>query len=194
MKSDTTLLETIRCEGGIAHHLPYHQKRLETSLQRLGESTEYNLSELITPPDNALYRCRFLYTPLSCTIEFHPYSPKKISTLRLIACDTINYPLKYAHREALNALYEQRNGCDDILILKNNLLTDTSTANIALLINNQWLTPETPLLEGTTRARLIDEKKIFPARLSASDAHNASKIALINAMIGFFEMENGIIN
>ncbi|MGZ8547439.1 MAG: aminotransferase class IV family protein [Sulfuricurvum sp.] len=188
-----TLLETIRCEGGIAHHLPYHQKRLETSLQMLGERTSHNLFELIIPPDDALYRCRFLYTAHSYNIEFHPYTPKKISTLRLISDDTINYPYKFADRHALNALYEQRNGCDDVLILKNNLLTDTSIANIALFLDNQWLTPEAPLLKGTTRARLIDEGKIFPARLSASDARNASKIALINAMIGWVEMENGII-
>ncbi len=188
-----TLLETIRCEGGVAHHLPYHQKRLEKSLQELGSTTTYDLSELIIPPDNTLYRCRFLYTARSCTIEFHPYTPKKISTLRLIPSDTINYPYKFADRHALNALYEQRNGCDDVLILKNNLLTDTTIANIALYLDNQWLTPEAPLLEGTTRARLIDEGKIFPARLSASDARNASRIALINAMIGWVEMENGII-
>ena len=188
-----TLLETIRCEGGVAHHLPYHQKRLEKSLRELGISTTYDLSELIIPPDNSLYRCRFLYTARSSTIEFHPYTPKKISTLRLIHDDTINYPYKFADRHALNALYEQRNGCDDVLILKNNLLTDTTITNIALYLDNQWFTPEAPLLEGTTRARLIDEGKIFPARLSASDARNASKIALINAMIGWVEMENGII-
>ncbi|MDP3464662.1 MAG: aminotransferase class IV [Sulfuricurvum sp.] len=192
MKPDT-LLETIRCEGGIAHHLPYHQKRLETSLRMVGERTSYNLSELIIPPDDALYRCRFLYTALSFSIEFHPYTPKKISTLRLIPDDTINYPCKFAHREALNDLFEQRNGCDDVLILKNNLITDTSIANIALFLDNQWLTPKIPLLEGTTRARLIDEGKISPAHLRASDVHNASKIALMNAMIGWVEMENGII-
>lgn len=192
MKPDT-LLETIRCEGGIAHHLSYHQKRLETSLRMVGVSTPYNLSELIIPPDDALYRCRFLYTSHSFTIEFHPYTPKKTSTLRLIPNDIITYSYKFADRHALNALYEQRNGCDDVLILKNNLLTDTSIANIAFYLDNQWLTPETPLLEGTTRARLIDEGKIFPARLSAFDARNASKIALMNAMIGWVEMENGII-
>lgn len=188
-----TLLETVRCENGRVHHLPYHQQRLQKSLQILGSATSYNLSELIIPPDDALYRCRFLYTSTSFSIEFHPYTPKKITSLRLITCDTLNYPLKYAQRETLNTLFEQRQACDDVLILRNDLLTDTTIANIALYIDNQWFTPKNPLLEGTTRARFINEKKIKPAPLSRSDLRNATKIALMNAMIGWVEMENGII-
>lgn len=192
MKLDI-LLETIRCEGGKAHHLPYHQKRLELSLQQLGSNASYNLSKLITPPDDGLYRCRFLYTPISFSIEFHPYTPRKISTLRLIHRDTLNYSFKYAHRDSLNILFEQRNGCDDILIVKNDLITDTSIANVAFLLDGQWFTPESPLLKGTTRARLIDEGKIKIANLRLSDVNNTSKIALMNAMMGWVEMENGII-
>jgi 4-amino-4-deoxychorismate lyase len=192
LKPDS-LLETIRCEGGRAFHLPYHQQRLNRSLQAIGHTTAYNLSALIIPPDNALYRCRFLYTPTSFSVEFHPYIPRKISTLRLIYADTLNYSLKYVKREPLNHLYDQRNGCDDVLIVKNNYITDTTIANIAFSINNQWFTPKTPLLEGTTRARLIDEGKILPANLTPLDAKNATKIALMNAMMGWVEMENGII-
>lgn len=90
-------------------------------------------------------------------------------------------------------LFEQRNGCDDILIVKNNLITDTSIANIAFLLDGQWFTPKSPLLKGTTRARLIDEGKIKIAHLRLSDVNNTSKIALMNAMMGWVEMENGII-
>jgi len=187
------LLETLRCEGGRVHYLPYHQQRLNRSLQAVGAMTIYNLSTLITPPDNALYRCRFLYTPTSFSIEFHPYTPKKISTLRIVCDDTLNYSLKYAQRDALNLLFDQRKGADDVLIVQNNYLTDTTIANIALYLDHQWLTPQAPLLEGTTRARLIDEGKITTAHLSVSDASQATKIALMNAMMGWVEMENGII-
>ena len=192
MKPDT-LLETIRCDGGIAHHLSYHQHRLNTSLSSLGIDSQYNLTNLITPPDNALYRCRFLYDAFHYTVEYHPYSPKPIRSFRLIHDDTIAYSLKYANRNALNKLFDARDGCDDILIVKNGYLTDTTIANISLFIDNQWFTPETPLLKGTTRSRLIDEGKITPADLNVFDARNASKIALMNAMTGFVEIENAII-
>jgi len=188
-----TFFETILCDQGIAHNLPYHQQRLNDTLEKFNIKTHYDLSELIFPPDDALYRCRFLYDAFSSQIEYHPYIPKKITSLRLIYDDTIDYSSKYSDRNALNKLFEARDGCDDILIVKNGYLTDTTIANIALLIDNQWLTPKSPLLEGTTRARLIDEGKIIPAHLNLSDLLKAHKVALMNAMIGFIEMENGTI-
>lgn len=187
------LLETIRCERGEALHLPYHQKRLEKSSQVLGIHQKYDLQTLIVPPDNELYRCRFLYDTNGYTIEYHPYTPKKISSLKLLTCDTIEYSLKYADREILNTLFEERGECDDILVVKNNHLTDTTIANIALFIKGQWLTPESPLLEGTTRERLLDEKFLTLAPLTRNDIARASKVALMNAMVGFIEVENGII-
>lgn len=187
------LLETIRCVEGEALHLSYHQKRLDKSCQALGISQEYNLAALITPPGHELYRCRFLYDAKGYAIEYHPYTPKKIASLKLLTCDTLEYPLKYADRERLTALLEQRGICEDVLIVKNNLLRDTTIANIALYIDGKWLTPESPLLEGTTRERLLDEKFLTPAPLAPEDIARASKIALMNAMIGFIEVENGII-
>lgn len=187
------LLETIRCERGEALHLPYHQKRLEKSSQLLGIHQKYDLQTLIVPPDNELYRCRFLYDANGYTIEYHPYTPKKMRSLKLLTCDTLKYPLKYSEREQLTTLFEQREDCDDVLIVKNNHLTDTTIANIALFIEGKWLTPESPLLEGTTRERLLDEKFLTIAPLRADDIAKASKVAVMNAMVGFLEVENGII-
>ncbi len=181
------------CNEGVAQHLSYHQQRLDLTLQKFNLHAHYNLSELIAPPDETLYRCRFLYDDVNYSVEYHPYIQKKITSLRLIQDNTLEYSSKYANRDGLNKLFAARNGCDDVLIIKNNYLTDTTIANIALFINNQWLTPEIPLLRGTTRSRLIDEGKIVPANITISDALNAPKIALMNAMIGFIEMENGII-
>lgn len=187
------LLETIRCEKGEPLHLSYHQKRLDHACRTLDIRKKYDLNALITPPDEKVYRCRFLYDGEGYSIEFHPYFQKKIASLKLIACDTLDYPLKYANRERLTLLFEQREACEDVLIVKNNLLCDTTIANIALYINGKWLTPEFPLLAGTTRERLLDEKFLLPAPLTPEDIVRASKVALMNAMIGFIEVENGII-
>lgn len=187
------LLETIRCIGGEGLHLAYHQMRLERSLLSLGFKSNYDLNTLITPPDSNLYRCRFIYDSDSYSIEYHPYIPRRFSSLKLIHSDTLEYPLKYANRDSLNTLFEQRGTCDDVLIVKNGLLSDTSIANIALFLDGKWFTPELPILEGTTRARLIAEGLLTPASLAPSDITHSSKIALMNAMIGFIEVENGII-
>lgn len=175
-------------------HLLYHQHRLEHSLKTLGcDHTGYSLRDLIMPPDDGLYRCRFLYDAEGYTAQFHPYTPQTITSLKLVHADHLEYSHKYADREALNTLFQQRSGCDDILIVQNGTITDTTIANIAFYINHEWLTPDTPLLKGTTRARLLEKSDIKTASISISDALHAPKIALMNAMIGFYEMENGII-
>ena len=71
------------------------------------------------------------------------------------------------------------------MIIQNNLITDTSIANIALLIDDTWYTPHKPLLFGTTRQRHIDSGKLQIADLTLKDFKNAKKIALMNAMIDF---------
>ncbi|MDD5211002.1 MAG: aminotransferase class IV [Sulfuricurvum sp.] len=192
MKPDL-LFETIRCEDGIAAHLDYHQKRLTSSLQCLGSKILFDLQALITPPKIGVYRCRFVYNADSYRIEYHPYTLRKMTSLRLVIDDAIHYPLKYTHRDGLNSLFEHRDACDDVLIVKNGILKDTTIANIALLIDGQWFTPQTPLLYGTTRARLINEDFLIPAVLTPNDISNARKIAIMNAMVGFVEIENGII-
>ena len=188
------LLETIRCEEGDPLHLPYHQKRLDDSLQSLCIHASYDLKALISPPPSGVFRCRFLYDATHCFIEYIPYSPKKIASLKLIHANQLEYPLKYSDRSTLNELWEQRGKCDDVLIVKNGYLTDTTVANIALFIEGKWFTPKSPLLRGTTRARLIKEKILIPATLTPSDISKATRIAVLNALVGMIEVENGIIH
>lgn len=187
------LLETLRCENGSLLHLSYHQQRLEKSLRALQIAKSYDLRALVIPPSEGVYRCRFLYNADTYTIEFHPYTPKAITTLKLVTADSLDYPLKYSDREKLNHLFDQRGTCDDVLIVKNSLLSDTTIANIALLIGGKWLTPDAPILMGTTRERLIEEGFLSPASLRIDDIAKASKIAIMNAMVGFVEVQNGII-
>ena len=187
------LHETIRCEEGKAFHLPYHQRRLDDALRHLGNERGYPLESLIAPPEEGVWRCRFLYGTEGFEVAFHPYSPRKIGSLKLLDAPRLEYSLKYADRSGLDRLFEQRGGCDDVLIVRDGMVRDTTIANVALLIEGRWLTPEDPLLMGTTRARLIREGKIFTAPLSVRELPKASKIAVMNAMMGFVEVENGII-
>lgn len=187
------LLETIRCEHGQALHLPYHQQRLDATLQALGIRAAFDLQALMIPPEEGIFRCRFLYGAEGFTIEYHPYAPRTFRSLRIVHADTLDYRHKYADRSGLNALFEQRGACDDVLIVRGGMLCDTTIANIALLIGEQWLTPEEPLLMGTTRARLIDEGVLTPAPLRVGDICRARKVAVMNTMMGLVEVENGII-
>ena len=187
------LLETIRCENGFAAHLPYHQNRLNHALTSLGLGTKYDLASLIIPPSIGVYRCRFLYDGDHFQIEYHPYIPKEFRSFKCMDADHLHYPHKYADRSGIETLSMQRNGCDDILIFQNGLLCDTSIANVALFLDNQLITPEKPLLQGTTRERLLNEKRIMTASITREDLLGASRFAIMNAMMGFLEVENAII-
>jgi len=188
------LLETIRVQDGQPAHLAYHQQRVDQSLKALGYTARYELASLIKVPDSALYRCRIVYDETSFEISYIPYRKRAVRTLQPVQADGLDYALKYADRSALNALFEQRGAADDILIIKNGMVTDTSIANIAFFDGQRWVTPKHPLLKGTTRARLLVEKKIFESEIRLDDLPKFTRFALLNAMIGFEEIKSGIIS
>jgi 4-amino-4-deoxychorismate lyase len=183
--SDPLLLETIKIEEGEIANLSYHQARCDLSRQTLFHSTDIlDLSSIIKAPQTGVYRCRILYAEHLHSIEYIPYSPKKIETLRIVSSN-IEYNFKYANRDALNALLESNKDVDEVIIEKDGYLTDTTISNIAFLDGNQWFTPEKPLLKGTMRSKLIDEGFLKTKQIKKEDLQNYSQVALMNAMIGF---------
>ena len=184
------LLETIKCLDGHCFHLSYHIKRINTSRQKFGLLTPLDIS--LIPPKKGLFRCRLIYTDEILKVEYLPYVKKVPHTFKLIHSD-ISYDLKYENRDELNALVNTKEGSDEIIIVKDGLVTDTSIANLCFFDGQQWQTPSKPLLYGTTRQRLLDEKKIVPADISFEEIHKYSKMAVINAMTDFQIIENAII-
>ena len=85
----------------------------------------------------------------------------------------------------MDKLYKNKGEFDEIISIKNGIGRDTSIANIAIFYENSWITSKNCLLQGTTRNRLIEEKFLIEKNISVSMLKNASKIALMNAMIGF---------
>ena len=190
---NNTFFETIKIVDGEPLYLDYHQQRVENTLNTLGYHNSFDLKEYIDPPKEGVFRCRVTYNDAILKVEYLPYQLSAVDSLKLIHCDTIEYSLKYENREDLNALFKLREKCDDILIVKNSLLTDTTKANIALFDESKWYTPTLPLLHGTTRSRLLSDNKIFEKTLHVSDINNFSKVAVLNAMVDFYLVKDGII-
>jgi len=178
-------IETIKALDGRIYNLDYHQKRYEDVLNSYNVSEYKNLKDYLTPPSDGLYRCRLTYDLKCINVEYFKYKKRNVKNLKLIYDNDINYSKKYASRENINKLFEKKQNCDDILIVKDSLLTDTSIANIALFNGSKWFTPKIPLLKGTTRQRLLDENKIFEKDIKADNIFEYKKIALLNAMIDF---------
>ena len=186
------LLETIKYQNGNFSNLSFHQRRMDNALKDLfADRFVIDLqSELEKTPKpkswtRELYKCRVIYSEGVDKIEFHPYSFPKINSLKLIEDNTISYSHKYSDRNNLEKLFAQRQECDDILIVKNGLITDTSFCNILFFNGKKWLTPEKPLLIGTQRQFLLDNEIIETANISPADVHNFEKARLVNAMICF---------
>jgi 4-amino-4-deoxychorismate lyase len=179
------LLETIKIEDGVIYNLEYHQKRCDSSREELYglTSDSLHLEKYIHPPKTGLYRCRILYGKSIQSIEYIPYTPKVISSLKIIS-SSLDYHLKYANRDALNIL-ASRTDADDILIEKDGYLTDTSIANIAFYDGEKWVTPSTPLLHGTMRQKLIDEGFLQTRNIKKEELSQYTQVALTNAMLGF---------
>ena len=184
------LLETIKIEDGKIDNLSYHQKRLTKSQKELYGVENIELKKHISAPTNGLYRCRILYDKKLHNIEYIPYTPKNIVSLKMVNSD-IEYAYKYANRDSIDTLLKQIKGSyDEIIIVKDGYITDTSIANIAFYDGVRWLTPKNPLLKGTMRQNLIENREVEEKEIKVSDISNYTQVALMNAMIGFKILKN----
>lgn len=185
------LFETIKCSEGELFNLDYHQKRFDMSRKKLFGCTYSPLladSIRILPEFmKGLFRCRITYSCSIEKIEFIPHEYRKIDSLKLAYTDQVDYGFKYTDRSMLEQLFSMREKCDDILIVQRDCITDSFTANILLFDGENWWTPDTPLLPGTQRARLLDNGIIRECRVTVADLFRFEKVGLINAMQ---DMEN----
>lgn len=181
------LFETIRLQDGVLQNIYYHNLRLNYSRESLYKSTDViDLEKIIQIPANfrhGLYKCRVTYGKKEVkTVEFEPYLPHIIKSLRLIEDDRISYEHKYTNRGSLNQLLTKRERFDEIIIVKKGYITDTSYSNIIFFDGIKWVTPSAPLLRGTMRSFLIDSKLISEMEIKVTDMKLFKKARLINAM------------
>jgi len=183
------LVETIKIENGTPMHLEWHQRRMDYAFHVLfGSNNPMQLRECLHVKEDFLsgiVKCRFLYSGTSFKIEFSNYVSRAISSLQLVEADTIDYSHKYTNRKMLTDLLERKGQADDILIVRDGCITDTSFTNIVFFDGLTWVTPADPLLEGTCRNRLLAEGVINQADIRPEDLSSYTSFRLINAMMDF---------
>jgi 4-amino-4-deoxychorismate lyase len=182
------LFETIKISDGKPENLYLHNERLNHSRKLLfGKSDQLKLEDFINVPENAkkgLFRCRVIYSDSVISVEFTPYIQAKIKTLKKVDADSLKYDHKFLDRTALLSLID-KNVADDIVIVRNGLITDTSYANIVFTDGEKWVTPDMPLLKGTMRAFLLGKGVITEERIIFNDLSRFTHLRMINAMLGF---------
>lgn len=186
MQNNELFFETVKCEDGAAYNLEYHCRRIARTIM-----ININLQEYILPINDDFLKCKVIYDKYGVLdVLYEPYVKRLIKSFKIIHDDTIEYKHKSVHRESIETLYEKKGNADEIIIVKNGWITDTSIANIAIFDGSNWLTPAVPLLRGTTQERLIENKELIQANISVDMLKNAKKIALLNAMVGMNILEN----
>jgi len=186
------LLETIKIENGEIRNLKYHNLRFNKSRkEKFGISAEADLSEWLTIPTDmgsGVYRCRMIYGDQLEKIEFHTPKTRTIRSLKLVHSQEIDYPYKYADRKQLESLFAQRGNCDEVLIVKNGFVTDTSISNIVFRQDDgSWVTPNSPLLSGTMRMYLLDTGQISESVIRPEILHSFTGAKMINCMMDIDE-------
>ena len=177
------LIESIKVFDKKLFNIEYHNKRMNNSRRILFNcNDEIDLSTIIKIPenlDNRLYKCRLIYSKEIESIEFVPYVKKNINTIKIVENNFIDYTHKFENRDELNKMLLESNA-DEIIIIKNNFITDASFANIVFSDGIIFVTPSTPLLKGTKREKLLNEGIIREEELRKNDITKFKFFYLMN--------------
>lgn len=182
------LLETIKVKDGRLYNIDYHSARFNKTRKELfGIGLPVDLTSKISIPAFAkrgLYKCRIEYNDHIRTVEFVAYKAREVNTLRLVEAGDLSYDYKYIDRAGIDKLFEERGTCDDILIVKDGRITDTSYSNIVVKDdNNRWFTPSSYLLKGTKRSYLLDKGYVTETDITPASLRKYKELRLINSML-----------
>lgn len=184
-------IESICCEYGIPKLLSLHQARLDRTFAKFFPTdSPLNLVKIITKiPFDGKYKCRLEYGANSYAIDYQPYQAKVVNSMQIIHDDDLDYEYKSTNRSSLDLLYQKRKDADDVIIVRNGLVTDSYYANLAFFDGNDWWTPRNPLLEGVKRKFLLDSNQIKTKEIYERDLDSFIKVSLVNAMLDIGEVE-----
>lgn len=200
------LFETIRVENGSVKNLDWHYKRMANTLGQLkgidfyysNKESQLNMKMIDKQLDRihfpeGLSRCKIIYSHAEIIdIQVFSYTRKLSQTFQLVEDNEIEYSHKLLDRREIEALFGKRKSADDIIIVKNGLVTDTSIANLIFYDGKNYFTPDKPLLSGTHRARLLATGFITERKISVDDLKKYISFLPVNAMSdeGFDDMRD----
>ena len=186
-------VETIRIEGGKAINLSLHEARMNaTRIHFAPRVAPISLQKWLdnAPISDERIKARVVYdVDEVCETTFQTYKRREIQWIRMVEDNDISYTFKSTDRHKFDRLLALRNGCDEVLIVKNGLITDTSFTNVAFFDGHKWLTPTQPLLNGTMRQWLLQRGELMEAQITPASLASFQRIMLFNAMIGAHELE-----
>ena len=113
-----------------------------------------------------------------------PYAFPEIESFELVENNDFSYDFKFADRTEFQKM-KKKARAQEIVIVKNGCITDTSFSNLLFLKGQDWYTPKTYLLNGVQRQNLLKQGIIKEADITLQNLKDFSHFQLINSMNEF---------
>ncbi|MCX2742917.1 aminotransferase class IV [Mangrovivirga sp. M17] len=179
--------------------LKQHQERVNRTFENFYPGQKpFDLNNLLSfkemPQDGDRYKVRIVYNEIPEEFSITKYSPKSIDSLKLIETPSFDYSFKFENRENLSQLNSLKESAQDIIIVIDGKVTDSSYSNLLFKKKGVYYTPETPLLAGTRRQYLLENGHITEKDINVGNIDEFESVCLINAMLKPGEIEIPIEN
>ncbi|QZE13650.1 aminotransferase class IV [Halosquirtibacter laminarini] len=181
-------IETICVSDGKVKALEYHQQRLNRTLQYFYPIAAIDLkafTDSLDLPMSGTYRLTITYGRDVIDYKMVPYNIRSIERFVCVEAPDIRYDFKYENRDALNLCRDLVGENEEPILIQNGLVTDTTYTNLIFYRDGRWFTPKEPLLKGTQRQFLLEQKLIETCDIYQHDLHLYEKFRPINAMMGW---------
>ena len=180
-------LESIKIVDRAPVNIDLHQLRLEQTFKKFFPSHRpFQLNKIIATNSynqEQIYKFRIVYSADKYSTDYSIYKPKQIEKFGLVEIDAFEYSYKFADRNFFQDLLSQRPDCQDLILVKNGLITDSTYANLIFSVGHNWFTPDTPLLPGTKRAQLLKAGIITKKRITLNNYKEYQYVSQINSML-----------
>ena len=184
-------IESIKVEDQKAFLMEFHQKRVNDTFAHFGAQGSIDLEKIfksLEHDEDGLYKLRIVYDlNRNFKHQMIPYAIPEIENFQLVENNSYDYSFKFEDRKEFEKM-KTKAKTEEIIIVKNNHITDTSYTNILFLKGETWYTPTTYLLNGVMRQHLLKEKKIKEAEITLQNIREFSHFQLINSMNDFDDM------
>lgn len=183
--------ESIKVEDQKIFLLDLHQKRVNDTFEHFGKEGSIDLGSIfnnLQHDEDGLYKLKITYDlNKNFRTQMIPYAISEIDHFQIVENNLYDYSFKFEDRKELEMM-KMKSKADEIIVLKNNHITDTSFSNLLFKKGKDWFTPTTYLLNGVQRQQLLNTKKIKEAEITLQNLKDYSHFQIINAMNDFDDM------
>ena len=183
--------ESIKIEDQKIFLLDLHQKRVNETFANFGKEGSIDLGKIfksLNHDEDGLFKLRISYDlDKSFRTQMIPYAISEINDFQLVENNLYDYSFKFEDRKEFERM-KIKSKADEIIIVKNNHITDTSFSNLLFKKGKEWFTPNTFLLNGVQRQHLLKNKKIKEVEITPQNLQQFSHFQIINSMNDFDDM------